>query len=176
MLHSNMDLALLSLPLQTIFKIPIPNRDSCICSHPGGEGSSKLLAQFSREWRNMQRQGVGLKKELPNDEGPQRSDLREADPVDPLASSLRSKNSNSWPQQKAACKHFHEPVYFRLAFVRQWVAEAPDQSPEGSVIHLVTFSFLFVRSRVTKKVRPLLYSQNGYIGPWMLNSTTPEDP
>lgn len=39
--------------------------------------------------------GVGIEKEIPNDEGSQSLDLREADPVDPLENSPSSKNSNS---------------------------------------------------------------------------------
>lgn len=68
MSRNNMDWVLLSLPLQTTFKIPIPNRVSRICSHPGGQCSPKLMAQFSTEWRNMRRHGVGREKELPKDE------------------------------------------------------------------------------------------------------------
>lgn len=68
MSHNNTDWVLLCLPLHTTFKIPIPNRISGICSHPGRQWSPKLMAQFSREWRNMRRHGVGREKELPKAE------------------------------------------------------------------------------------------------------------
>lgn len=74
----------------------------------------------------MQRQGVEVKKELSNEEGSQSSDLREADPVDPLASSPRSKNSNSTHSKRQPANTSMSLCTLGWHFVSQRVAEAPD--------------------------------------------------
>lgn len=62
MSHNNMDWVLLSLPLQTTFKIPIPNRISHICSHPGGQWSPKLWPNSPENGETCEDMRWGVKK------------------------------------------------------------------------------------------------------------------
>lgn len=53
--------AWLSLPLPTILKILIPKKVFCALSYLGGQRSSQRRHN-SAEWRDRQRQGVGIKR------------------------------------------------------------------------------------------------------------------